>query len=165
MNTADEMRPDVSVVIPCFNTASFVEECLNSVITQTGVLVEILAIDDCSTDGTQDILRRMESGNSAIKLVRNAENLGQARSRNIGLDLARGRFVALLDSDDRFAGRDVLQRWVARAEELLCVALALVGKDFLIGEGLLARLPHLPVIHEGQADAAAVDRLPRRPQA
>lgn len=116
---------DVSVVIPCYNSQAYIEECLVSILDQTGVTVEILVIDDLSTDGSAAIIKTLAQKHANIRVFTNAENMGQARSRNTGIEHATGRYVALLDSDDYYVDATVLQRWVARADHLdsdLCIA-------------------------------------------
>ena len=90
--------PIVSVVIPVFNGAQFVEKAVASVCSQTVQDVEILAVDDGSTDGTPDILATLQQTGGITWIQQ--DHGGPARSRNRGIEIARGEFVALLDCDD-----------------------------------------------------------------
>ena len=90
--------PLVSVVIPSYNHARFIRDCLDSVLAQDHQPLEVVVVDDGSTDGTVETIR---SYGSAVHLIEQA-NGRQARGRNIGLSHARGDLVAFLDSDDRF---------------------------------------------------------------
>jgi|SRR5699024_6307672 len=89
----------VSVIIPIFNSDIYLEECLNSVINQTYKKIEIIAINDGSTDNSIDILKKYSKQYKYIKIV-NQENSGQSIARNKGIDLAKGDYIYFLDSDD-----------------------------------------------------------------
>lgn len=101
-NTPDEttINPLVSVVMPAYNAEKYIDQAISSVISQTYTKWELLIIDDCSTDGTAKIAECFASQDSRIRLLRNSQNMGVARSRNRGLDIAKGEWIALLDSDD-----------------------------------------------------------------
>ena len=88
----------VSVVIPVFNGAPFVAKAVASVRSQGHGAVEILVVDDGSTDGTQEVLKRLEHSDG-IRWFQRSHG-GPARSRNYGIAAAQGQFIALLDCDD-----------------------------------------------------------------
>ncbi len=90
----------VSVVIPVYNGAPFVAKAVASVRMQEHPSVEILVVDDGSTDGTQDVLRRLEQS-EGIRWFQRSHG-GPARSRNYGIEAAQGQFIALLDCDDEW---------------------------------------------------------------
>lgn len=90
----------VSIIIPVYNNGRYIEQCINSVLAQTSSDFEIILIDDCSTDDSHDIIRRYALTHSNISLLRNITNLGPGASRNRGIQMARGKFLAFLDSDD-----------------------------------------------------------------
>ena len=90
----------ISVIIPVYNAAEYLEKCLDSVINQTYPELEILCIDDCSTDISAEILRAYAEKDSRIRLFRNETNLRAAGSRNVGLDNAAGKYVYFIDADD-----------------------------------------------------------------
>lgn len=92
--------PLVTVIMPAYNAERFIEEAISSVIGQTVSDWELLVLDDCSRDGTCAIVERLAAEDGRITLLRNETNRGVSRTRNRGLDLARGRYVAFLDSDD-----------------------------------------------------------------
>lgn len=92
------MAPLVSVVIPVFNGAPFVAKAVASVRAQTVKDVEIIVVDDGSTDGTQAILAGLQRSDGIVWFQQ--DHGGPARSRNRGIEAARGEFVALLDCDD-----------------------------------------------------------------
>jgi len=92
-------KPEISIIVPCYNVENYVEKCLTSLINQTFKDIEIILINDGSTDNTSAILKDFAQKDSRIKIV-NQENSGLSKTRNVGIDLAQGRFVAFVDSDD-----------------------------------------------------------------
>lgn len=92
--------PFFTVVIPVYNRAATLEDALRSVLAQSCQDFEILVIDDASTDDPARTVQQV--GDPRIRLIRHDMNRGGGAARNRGIDEARGRFVALLDSDDRF---------------------------------------------------------------
>lgn len=92
-------RPKLSVIIPVYNRAGLVQGAIDSVLAQAFANHEVLVIDDGSTDDTAEKVSR--NRDPRVRLIRNAENLGIPRTRQRGLEAARGTYVALLDSDDR----------------------------------------------------------------
>lgn len=108
--------PLVSVIMPAYNAEAFVEEAVRSVIAQTLEDWELIVIDDCSKDRTYDIVCSLAQSDRRIRVLRNHQNSGVANTRNRGLDLARGKYVALLDSDDYWK-TEMLRKMVERAEE------------------------------------------------
>ena len=113
----------VSILTAVYNTASYLPQCIESVLAQTHRDWQLICIDDCSTDGSLDIINRYAATDSRITVVRNAENQGQAKARNAGLLHADGEIVTMLDSDDWIAP-DALEKIVAAFEgnrEIDCV--------------------------------------------
>src|SRR5215471_9220074 len=91
-----DAAPLVSVVIPTYNRADYIGETIESVLQQTYSNIEIIVIDDGSTDNTAQVVERFES---RVRYVRQ-ENAERGASRNHGLRLAQGEFISFLDSDD-----------------------------------------------------------------
>lgn len=106
--------PDVTFVIPVFNAALWLDDCLSSVLAQTGVDVEVICINDGSTDGSSGILQRFAADDARVTVIDQA-NSGQSVGRNRGLAAAAGRYVIYLDSDDYWPD-DVLAALVRRAD-------------------------------------------------
>ena len=106
--------PDVSVVIPVYNSAPWLEDCLTSVLSQTGPSLEVICIDDESTDGSAQILHRIADRDERVRII-TQPNSGQSVGRNRGMDAAAGRYLIYLDSDD-FWQVDTLSSLVARAD-------------------------------------------------
>ena len=91
----------VTVVIPCFNTEKFLKRCIDSILNQTYKHIEIIAIDDCSTDNTFEVLTNVLTNVGVdTKIIRNETNSGVHFSRNIGISLAKGKWIYFIDSDD-----------------------------------------------------------------
>jgi glycosyltransferase involved in cell wall biosynthesis len=90
--------PEISVVITCFNYGHYLEGCLNSVFNQTYQDFEIVVVDDGSTDSTREVAEAF-MGRPNFRYI-NQENSGQARAKNRGIEMARGRYLAFLDADD-----------------------------------------------------------------
>lgn len=88
----------VSIIMPSYNTGKYIKESIQSVINQTYENWELIIIDDCSNDDTDSIVEGI--GDSRIVFIKNEENSGAALSRNKALTLAKGRWIAFLDSDD-----------------------------------------------------------------
>lgn len=91
-------RPKVSIVIPVFNDEAHVADAIESALAQTLEDIEVVVVDDGSTDGTPDILRRYE--NKVVLVTQ--ENEGAGGSRNAGIRVSRGEYLSFLDSDDMF---------------------------------------------------------------
>lgn len=91
--------PFFSVVIPTYNRANFILKTLQTVFDQTYQDYEIIVVDNCSTDGTEELLRPLHDA-GRLRFIRHERNFERARSRNTGMAAARGEFVTLLDSDD-----------------------------------------------------------------
>ena len=91
--------PKISVIIPVYNVEKYLARCLDSVLAQHFPDVEILCIDDGSTDGSLSILREYAARDSRIRVLEQ-KNSGASAARNAGLEAAKGRWIAFVDSDD-----------------------------------------------------------------
>lgn len=100
MNGFASAQPVVSIVMPTFNSADFVEKGLNSLLNQTYENLEIICVDDGSTDNTVDILDSICKKDPRVKVILCGENKGPAAARNTGMERARGKYIAFHDSDD-----------------------------------------------------------------
>lgn len=89
----------VSIIMPSYNTAKFISETIESVLAQTYPNWELIIVDDCSTDNTDEVVKSFLSDNR-IKYIKNEKNSGAAVSRNRALREAKGKWIAFLDSDD-----------------------------------------------------------------
>lgn len=90
----------VSIITPTYNSISTIEKCIISVNSQSYSEYEHIIIDDSSSDDTFFFVKKLTSKYPKIKLLKNKENVGPSESRNNGIKLAKGRFIAFIDSDD-----------------------------------------------------------------
>ncbi|MDY3917996.1 MAG: glycosyltransferase, partial [Candidatus Limivivens sp.] len=98
----------ISVIIPIYNMEKYVGECLDTVISQNLKEIEIMCINDGSTDHSEEIVKEYMKKDDRIRLI-SQENQGVAKSRNRGLREAKGNYVAFMDPDDWYPDRDVLR--------------------------------------------------------
>lgn len=94
--------PSVSIILPAYNSIKFIEDTLNSIINQEYPNWELLITDDCSNDGTWEILNEYAKKDKRIKLYRLKNNAGAGVARNNSINNAKGRFIAFCDSDDQW---------------------------------------------------------------
>ena len=91
-------NPKISVIIPVYNVEKYLSECLDSVISQTLKDIEIICVNDGSTDNSLQILKEYASKDTRIKII-DKENEGQGYARKVGLDVANGEYILFCDSD------------------------------------------------------------------
>jgi len=116
------MTPEVSVVIPTWNRRAMVREAIASVLAQTGARFELIVIDDGSTDGTLDDLKRLAAGAREDPIVIEIiAHSGPAAARNRGVELARAPLIAFLDSDDRWRAGKLERQLAFMREHPKCV--------------------------------------------
>lgn len=108
--------PKISVIIPVYNTENYLRRCLDSVCNQTLPDIEIICINDCSTDSSLELLREYASKDSRIKIIDFKENKGAAVARNTGIDEAQGEYIGFVDSDD-FIDLDFYEKLYKKAAE------------------------------------------------
>ena len=93
-------NPLVSILIPTYNSVDFVEDTVRSIMNQTYTNIEIVIVDDASTDGTMKILEKLSKEDKRIKLSQNKKNLGITDNMNNGIHKCIGKYIAILDGDD-----------------------------------------------------------------
>lgn len=99
----DSYQDLVSIIIPVYNTGEYLVECLQSCLDQSYSNIEVLAVDDRSTDQrTIEILKEFASKDSRVKVIWSPQNRGQGYCRNVGVDQCQGKYFAFIDSDDYF---------------------------------------------------------------
>lgn len=94
------MKKKVSIIVPVYNAREFLEETIATVQAQIETDWELLLVDDCSTDGSRQLIERCAEADGRIKPVFQQENHGAAAARNRGVEEAQGRYIAFLDADD-----------------------------------------------------------------
>lgn len=127
----EKQKPLVSVVIPAYNCSRTLARAIDSALAQE-VSMEILVLDNGSREDLTGVMARYQ-GNPVVHYRRNEKNLGASGSRNMGVKLARGRYVAFLDSDDWWE-KDKLKKQLARLEETGCVLCA-TARELVTPEG------------------------------
>jgi len=90
----------LSIIIPTYNVEEYITQCLNSIVRYLTVDCQLIIVDDCSTDHTVEIIEHIINGNCRSQLVKLKENKGVSNARNVGLELAKGEYVAFIDGDD-----------------------------------------------------------------
>lgn len=107
--------PKVSVIVPIHNAEKYLEQCLNSILGQTLKDIEVICVNDKSTDGSAAILDSYAANEPRLRVLQ-SPGLGAGGARNIGLESAQGKYLSFLDADDFFEP-DMLESAVAKAEE------------------------------------------------
>lgn len=105
---------EVSVIVPVYNQAPYLAECLDSVLEQTLRDIEVVCVDDGSTDGSERLLEDYAARDPRIRVLRQ-KNAGAGRARNCGIGKARGEFIAFMDADDMYPDAHVLEDMYAAA--------------------------------------------------
>jgi len=142
----------ISVVMPCYNAASYVEDAIESVLQQTYQQIELIIVDDGSTDGSNAIVERLAGGNPDRITVLHQSNSGPYAARNHGLAHAHGNFVAFLDADDYWHPTALSQLHTAMTETLADIAYC--GWQN-VGEAATDTQPQIPPDYAA-ADAVAL---------
>lgn len=125
----------VSVIIPVYNAETFIKDAIISVENQTYKKTEIIIIDDCSTDNSAKIIKELCNTYPNIIYHLQAANYGVAVARNTGIDIAKGRYIAFLDSDDQWK-KDKLQKQLGLMKQksagFVFTAIEMIDKDDII---------------------------------
>lgn len=130
----------VSVIIATYNTAAYLEECLDSVFSQTLRDMEVVLIDDGSTDDTESILRTYKRKYDNL-VTCYWENQGVGNARNYGMTLAKGEYMVFMDPDDKYPCEDCLEKLYLAAKEhdvLICGGNILTNDNGVIGSAYRA---------------------------
>ena len=109
------MGTKVSVILPVYNVSDYLRQCMDSIVGQTLKDIEIICVDDGSTDDSLAILKEYEAKDQRVKVIQQA-NAGAGAARNKGLEIATGEYLSFLDSDDFFEP-DMLEKAWSKAHE------------------------------------------------
>jgi glycosyltransferase involved in cell wall biosynthesis len=112
---AETAVPLVTVVVPVYNVESYLRECLDSVVNQSLRQIEIVCINDSSTDGSLQILREYEAADSRVRIIDREANEGLSTARNVGMSVATGKYLLFVDSDD-YVDRELCRKAFECAE-------------------------------------------------
>lgn len=108
-------QPKVSIIVPVYNVEKYLDRCVNSLRKQTLEDIEIILVDDSSTDASLEICHKMAGEDSRIKVI-HKENEGAGKARNAALEIATGAYIGFVDSDD-FVGEDMFRTLYEKAVE------------------------------------------------
>ena len=106
----------ISVVIPVYNASKYIQKCVDSILVQSLHDIEIICIDDGSTDGTSEILEKIAKKDSRIKIIKQ-KNSGASSARNNGIRQAKGEYILFVDSDDFIIGNYAFERMYKKIEK------------------------------------------------
>lgn len=120
-----EESPVISVIVPVYNTKKFLSKCIESILSQTFEQLEIILVDDASTDGSSEILEKYAAADQRIKVIRHKENRGLFQARLTGYTAAQGQYIAFVDSDD-YISVDWFRMLLRKAQSS--------GADITVGE-------------------------------
>ncbi len=109
------MTQKISVIICTYNRATYIAQAIDSILNQTYKNIEVIIVDDASTDNTEEVLAQYKN-NSLIKIFKNESNLGISKSRNKGVSFASGDYIAVLDSDDYWTDPKKLHKQITILE-------------------------------------------------
>ncbi len=132
--------PKISVIIPVYNTESYLRECLDSALNQTLKEIEVICTNDGSTDNSLKILQEYAKKDSRITVI-DQENQGVSIARNNALKIAKGKYIHFLDSDD-YLDLNAYEKLYQRAEELSLDMLSFKGQNFQNGTGEFLPSPY-----------------------
>lgn len=118
-------NPLISVIVPVYNMEKYLERCINSLITQTYENLEIILVNDCSTDNSEKIIENYTKLDDRIKCINHEKNRGLFQARITGSKLAKGKYIAFVDSDD-YISVDWYRKLLRQAED--------TSSDMVIGE-------------------------------
>ena len=106
----------ISVIIPIYNMEEYLPQCLDSIVSQTLREIEILCIDDGSTDGSEEVLKLYCNRDSRIRVIKQ-NNQGVSCARNLGIEEASGKYVIFMDPDDWYPDKEILETLYVGAEK------------------------------------------------
>lgn len=135
-----EESPLVSVVMPNYNGERFVSEAINTVLSQTYSNIELIVVDDCSTDNSPEIIENIALADSRVHFIRNNSNCGVSKTRNNGIQLAKGHYIAFLDNDDLWE-KDKVERQLLLASKGYLIVYS--SYDFINEKGELIKKPFI----------------------
>ena len=94
------MNADISVIIPLYNAKKYLKLAVDSILNQTHKNIEVIIVDDCSTDGSLELCRELYGHDERVKILQQPTNMGPGEARNTGIRSAQGKYIAFSDSDD-----------------------------------------------------------------
>ena len=133
----------VSIIVPVYNSETFIKDTINTVKDQTYSNWELILVNDCSTDNSESIIKEHIEKDKRIKLINLNKNSGAATARNFGIEQARGKYIAFIDSDDLWL-KDKLEKQIKFMQENSYV-FSFTGYEFAnengVGSGKIVSVP------------------------
>ena len=108
----DVRKMTISVIVPVYNAASTIDKCVKSLIIQSYPKIEIILIEDHSTDESYSLISKKFGNEKRIRIYRTSQNSGPSKARNLGLDVAYGDWVMFVDADD-YVDKNMIERCVS----------------------------------------------------
>lgn len=90
----------ISIIITCYNVEKYIDQAIQSCLNQTYENIELILVEDCSTDGTKEIINKYATSNTKIKIIQHSENMGAGWARRHGIEAATGDYFITIDGDD-----------------------------------------------------------------
>ena len=118
----------ISVIVPVFNAEKYLKMCLNSLVSQTLKNIEIICIDDGSTDNSLAILDKFKSKDNRIKIIKQ-KNYGVSMARNNGISEAQGEYIGFVDADD-WVDKDFFENYIMPLKNIMLI----LQQPVIIGE-------------------------------
>ncbi len=147
----DRMKELVSVIVPIYNAETCIENCIEHLLKQSYVDIEIILVDDGSSDNTGIICKKYEKQESRIRYIKQ-DNKGQGGARNTGLELSSGEYVVFCDSDDYLLYSGVESLMVHKNEAELIVG----GLEKVEHKRLVMHLPHQQIVRDEESIAGSL---------
>ena len=166
----------ISIIVPVYNTAPYLDKCIESLVNQIYKDLEIILVDDCSNDGSADLIDQWTKKDNRIRIVHKERNSGVSETRNIALKMAQGDFIGFVDSDDWIepdyysemvklldqTDADVVFAGYSRIEESRTIKVPMKEPDGTILPVDDALLRIMPQRGEGRYNLFIVDKLFRK---
>ena len=106
---------ELTVIIPSHNKQRYIIDCLDSIYSQTLKVKEVIVFDDCSTDGTLNLLRHYQKTHNNLRIIESQTNVGVSKARDLAIRSAKTDYVTFIDADDYYFEKEKLEREMARA--------------------------------------------------
>ncbi|HFI0253494.1 TPA: glycosyltransferase family 2 protein [Streptococcus suis] len=135
--------PKISIIVPVYNTEKYIGDCIQSILQQSLKDIELILVNDCSTDHSLEILKQYKQNDNRITIIDLPENMGVGDARNKGIELSSGEFISFVDSDDVIKS-DMLEKLYTQAKKENA-EIVLCYKDNLSSNGKKKKLSFKPV--------------------
>lgn len=144
------MEKKISIIIPTYNAENFIENTLNSIFEQTYTHYEILAVNDCSTDATLSILKKIQANYPRLKIINHEKNYGVSTARNTGINYASGKYICFMDSDDTWYDKNALKILVENIDTAdFCLGSTILNQNGKVVESKYHQLKNAKETYNG----------------